>query len=192
MPRARIRAAFALTLVALALPAPASASGFRDEKTGLVVDPPQPFVVAPAKSPSYDVVAIVNSLAGKPSLGPGDSYLCQIGFKAEADSADLSQEEINLQVAQPGWLDNVAQALSRSFDVVAKQTFVLGGATGIELVGKPKNNGPGAGVFISMIDTPAGRTTINCATRLDELDGALNPFRLIRAGVTPPTAPAKP
>ena len=37
-----------------------------------------------------------------------------------------------------------------------------------------------------MIDTPRGRTTLNCATRPEEIDGALNSFRLIRAGVTPP------
>jgi len=91
-------------------------------------------------------------------------------------------------VEQPNWLDNAAAALSRTFDVTTKQTFVLDGATGVELVGKPKAGVPGAGVFISMIDTPRGRTTLNCATRIEELDGALNQFRLIRAGITLPKA----
>jgi len=39
-----------------------------------------------------------------------------------------------------------------------------------------------------MIDTPRGRTTLNCATRIEELEGALNQFRLIRAGITLPKA----
>jgi len=167
---------------------PAAAAGFVDAATGFAVDPPAPFLVAPAKSPSYDVATIINSATGSPSLGVGDDYLCQIGFKAEAQSADFTQEEINLEVEQPNWLDNAAAALSRTFDVTTKQTFVLDGATGVELVGKPKAGVPGAGVFISMIDTPRGRTTLNCATRIEELEGALNQFRLIRAGITLPKA----
>jgi len=170
---------------------PASAAGFVDEKSGLKVDPPQPFVVAPAKTQSYDVAVIINSLNGSPSLGAGDNYLCQIGYKALPDNADFAQEEINLQVEQPEWLDNAAAALSQTFDVTGKATFVLGGATGVELVGKPKNGAPGAGVFVSMIDTPTGRTTINCATRPEELDGAVNQFRLIRASITLPGGKAQ-
>lgn len=178
----------ALSLGLALLAGPAGAAGFVDAATGLAVDPPAPFLVAPAKSPSYDVALIINSTTGSPPLGVGDSYLCQVGFKAEAESADFTQEEINLEVQQPGWLDNAATALSRTFDVTARQTFVLDGATGVELVGKPKAGVPGAGVFISMIDTPRGRTTLNCATRVEEIDGALNQFRLIRAGITLPKA----
>ena len=42
-----------------------------------------------------------------------------------------------------------------------------------------------------MVDTPKGRTTLNCATRPEEMDAAVNQFRLIRATITPPgtTAP---
>jgi hypothetical protein len=132
------------------------------------------------------VTVIVNSLNGSPSLGAGDDYLCQVGFKAERESAAFTQEEINLQVEQPEWLEGVAQALSRSFEVTARQTFVLHGATGVELVGKPRDAAQGSGVFVSMIDTPKGRTTLNCATRPDEIDAAVNQFRLIRTGITPP------
>jgi hypothetical protein len=180
--RAGTLAFAALALVA----APAFAGGFLDNATGFAVDPPSPFIVAPAKSPSYDVAVIVNSTNGAPSLGVGDNYLCQIGFKAEADSADFTQEEINLQVEQPEWLEGAANALAKSFDVTARQTFVLDGATGIELVGRPRDAAHGPGIFVSMIDTPKGRTTLNCATRPEELDGAVNQFRLIRTGITPP------
>ena len=63
---------------------------------------------------------------------------------------------------------------------------MLGGATGIELIGKPKGGTPGAGVFVSMVDTPSGRTTLNCATRPEEIEAAVNQFRLIRASITLP------
>jgi hypothetical protein len=170
------------------LPGSVSAAGFVDPTTGFAVDPPQPFVVAPARSASYDVTVIVNSLNGSPSLGAGDDYLCQVGFKAEKESAAFTQEEINLQVEQPEWLEGVAQALSKRFEVTARQTFVLHGATGVELVGKPRDATRASGVFVSMVDTPKGRTTLNCATRPDELAAAVNQFRLIRTGITPPGA----
>jgi len=173
------------------LPLPALASGFVDAVTGFKVDPPQPFVVAPAKTKSYDLAVIVNSLNGKPSLGADDNYLCQVGYKAEPENADFAQEDINLQVEQPEWLDNAAQAMSQTFDIAGKATFVLNGATGIEIIGKSKDPAHGASVFVSMIDTPKGRTTLNCATRPEEMDAAINQFRLIRATITPPgtTAP---
>jgi len=170
---------------------PAFAIPFEDPATGFKVDPPAPYFVRPAKSNHYDEAVVVNSVTGSPSAGLGDKYLCQVGFKAQPGSAELNQEEINLQVQQPDWLSNAAAALSQSFDITSKTTFVLDGATGIELVGLPKG-GQGAGVFISMIDTPAGRTTLNCATPSDELAGAVNQFRLIRASITLPTiAPAQ-
>jgi hypothetical protein len=177
---------FAGAALAAALLLPAGAAAFADGQSGLAVNPPAPFVVSPAKSKSYDVAVVINSLSGSPSLGAGDYYLCQVGFKGVPENADLAQEEINIQVSQPEWLDNAAEALSQSFDISAKSTFVLHGATGIELVGKPKDASHAAGLFISMIDTPMGRTTLNCATRPEELDKAVNQFRLIRAGITPP------
>lgn len=181
-----------LVLLGLALAAgPAQAAGFIDGATGFAVDPPPPFAVAPARSTTYDVAVVINSLSGSPPLGEGDNSLCEAGYKGQAEPAGLTQEEINLEVARPEWLDGVAAALSQSFEVTGRQTFVLGGATGVELVGRPKHGAPGAGVFISMIDTPAGRTTLNCATRIEALAGALNPFRQIRASITPPGTAAR-
>jgi hypothetical protein len=165
---------------------PAFAVGFEDPKSGFKVDPPAPFVVAPASTHTYDMAVVINSLSGTPPLGVGDNYLCQVGYKALPDNADLAQEEINLEVQQPEWLDNAAAALSQAFDVTGKATFVLGGATGIELIGEPKDPAHAAGIFVSMVDTPAGRTTLNCATRPEALDGAVNAFRQIRAGITLP------
>jgi hypothetical protein len=40
-----------------------------------------------------------------------------------------------------------------------------------------------------MVDTPAGRTTLNCATRPEEIDKAVNQFRLIRSSITLPGSP---
>jgi hypothetical protein len=180
------RAAAGVVLVAgLAAVLPALAAGFVDDKSGFAVDPPQPFIVAPAKTQTYDVAVIVNSLTGKPSLGAGDSFLCQVGYKSQPDNTDFAQEEINQQVEQPAWLDNAAAALSQRFSVTGRATFVLNGAMGIELIALPKDTAHSAGMFISMIDTPSGRTTLNCATRPEELDSAVKQFRLIRSGVTP-------
>jgi hypothetical protein len=174
-----------LLIAIAALATPAMALPFEDPASGFKIDPPAPFFVLPATTKSYDFAAVINSTTGAPAKGTGDGYLCQVGFKAQPDSAGLSQEEINLQVAAPGWLDNAAAALSTSFNVTGKTTFMLQGATGIELVGVPKDT-HAAGIFVSIIDTPKGRTTLNCATPPAELDGALNQFRLIRGSITLP------
>lgn len=185
------RLGLVLLAAALSGAVPAGAAPFVDPASGFKIDPPPPFVLVPAKSATYDLAVVVNSLTGKPSLGAGDNYLCQVGFKKLPENGDFSQEDINLQVAKPDWLDNAAAALSKTFDVGSKATFVLDGATGVELVGKPLDAAHGAAVFVSMIDTPAGRTTLNCATRPDEIDAAVNQFRLLRASITLPTASAK-
>jgi len=164
----------------------ADAAPFVDPASGFKVDPPSSFVVRPAKSSTYDIAVAINSLDGTPPLGIEDDYLCQVGFKAQPENADLAQEEINLQVEKPQWLDDAAQALSQTFTITGKATFVLDGATGIELVGTPKDTAHASGVFVSMIDTPKGRTTLNCATRPEALEAAVNQFRLIRSGITPP------
>ena len=182
----------AATLLLLTLPllvglaAPVLAIPFEDPKTGFKVDPPEPFDVLPAKSQTYDIAVVINSRSGSPAPGAGDSYLCQVGYKALPDNAGFAQEDINLQVQQPQWLDGAAAQLAQSFDVTGKSTFMLGGATGIELIGKPRDPAHAAGVFVSMVDTPAGRTTLNCATPADQLDTAVNAFRLIRASITLP------
>jgi|GEM_PF-4402942 len=37
-----------------------------------------------------------------------------------------------------------------------------------------------------MVDAPTGRTTLSCATPPEEIDSAVNQFRLIRASITLP------
>jgi hypothetical protein len=177
----------ALLGVAFAVwPISGQAAGFVDGASGFKVDPPAPFTVRPAKSATYDLAVVINSLTGHPSLGAGDTYLCQIGYKHQADDVALTQDEINQQVEEPDWLDNAAAALGHSFTVTSKSTFVLDGATGVELVGMPKDATHASGVFVSMIDTPAGRTTLNCATRPEEVDSAAAAFRLLRSAIKLP------
>lgn len=183
-----VGAALAICLGLIALPV--SAASFVDPVTGFKVDPPAPFVVQPAKSASYDITVVINSLSGSPSLGAGDNFLCQVGYKGMPGNNDFTQDEINLQITSSDRLDKVAAALSRNFEVTGKTIFELDGVTGIELIGKPKDAGKTAGVFVSMIDTPAGRTTLNCATRPEEIDKAAEQFRLIRSSITPPGTPA--
>lgn len=179
-----VAAALAGATAAMALPA--AAAQFADAATGLTIDPPAPFVVRPSKSNAFEVTAVINSLTGSPSLGAGDNFLCQVGYKSLPDNSDFTQDEINLQQEQPERLDGLANALSRSFEVTGKATFALNGATGLEVIGKPKDSAKASSIFMSMIETPTGRTTLNCATRPDEIDKAADQFRLIRASITPP------
>ena len=165
---------------------PALAIPFEDPATGFKVDPPAPYFVQPAKSATYDEAVVIKSTTNTPPTAPGDPYLCQVGLKKAADPGALTQAAINRQVQQPDFLANAAGAFSETFDLTSQSTFTLEGATGIELVGTSKT-GDGTGVFVSLVDTPAGRTSLSCVTTADQLDNALAPFRLIRGAITLPT-----
>ena len=169
---------------------PALAIPFEDPAIGFKVDPPAPYFVRPAKSTTYDEAVVIQSTTNTPPTAPGDPYLCQVGLRKAADPTALTQAEINSQVQQPDFLANAAAAFAQTFDVSSQATFTLQGATGIELVGTSKT-GDGTGIFVSLVDTPIGRTSLNCVTPADQLDNALAPFRLIRNAITLPTKAGK-
>lgn len=168
---------------------PALAIPFEDPATGFKVDPPPPYFVQPARSTTYDEAVVIKSTTNTPPTAPGDPYLCQIGLKKAADPGALTQAAINDQVGQPDFLANAAAAFAQTFDVSSQATFTQQGATGIELVGTSKT-GDGTGIFVSLVDTPIGRTSLNCVTPAAQLDNALAPFRQIRNAITLPTKAA--
>ena len=74
------------------------------------------------------------------------------------------------------------------FTNTGTQTHLVGTSDLAVIDPGPDDPAHGAAVFVSMVDTPNGRLTVNCATRPDEIESALNQFRSIRASITLPGA----
>lgn len=176
----------ALSLALAALMTPAHA--LDDAATGLAVTlPPADFTIEPSAQPGgYAASFGINTVSGKPAL-VGGQYLCDVGFEPNPQSAAFSQDVINAEVEKPEWADMIASSMGTFFRFVDRQSFTLAGASGVEFTAIPKAPGGEAlRIVLSLLETPHGRTTVSCATSLDQFDDALPVFRAIRAGVTPP------
>lgn len=181
---ARLAAATVLLAASTSL---ATAIPFEDPQTGLVLDPPAPFVIVPATSSTHKLAVGVVSTSGKPATSPGNPYLCELLYDPVTGNAAMTQAEMNLLVQDPAWIEQAAAPLERGFSIDSKGTFELKGALGVEIVGTPKPGGPSkSGIFVSLLDTPVGRMTLNCATPAAGMPDALPALRAIRASITPP------
>lgn len=176
-----------------ALTGAASAIPFEDPAIGLKVDPPAPFFVIPAKSKTYADVVGIGSTTGSPPVGRGNPFLCEIGYVPVTAYAGMTQPQLNNLANDPEWVERAASALQTHYAISSKAFFSLDNAIGAELVGTPKTaSDGGTAVFVSIVDTPAGRTTLNCATPAEAMTSALAQFRKLRDGITLPTRPAAP
>ncbi|HRJ69720.1 MAG TPA: hypothetical protein PK812_08930 [Beijerinckiaceae bacterium] len=177
---------FAALLAVVLIGVPAAAQS--DPAARFAARPPAPFTVAPSSHPGNDRALVINSRSGKPTAANADGTLCKAAFKAAPSNAKLSQQQINGMMSTPEWRQNARAALEQAFSVNSGAVFSQAGVSGLEFVGTPKI-GPGAAktrVYLSMAETPAGRTTLSCATLASELETALPVFRAIRASLTMP------
>lgn len=173
----------ACVMLASAVPARAqySASGF-------AIAPPAPFVTAPVKNPRFDVGAGFNSRTGKPAKAGTSANLCEAGFKFAAANNALSREQINGLMTSPERVKQMRSAIEMLFAISSQTPFTLQGHNGLEFIGTPRM-GPGAAearIFISMIETQAGRMTMVCSTTAADIGTATHQFRAIRATITMP------
>ncbi|MEZ5841334.1 MAG: hypothetical protein R3D02_13215 [Hyphomicrobiales bacterium] len=148
-----------------------------------------PFEVSKGKARrDYDTVLDIRSKTGEPPANPEKNPLCTVGFKAAEANEGLTQDEINAFIVTPDWREMVAGTLGLFFDIDKDGSFDAGKIKGGEFLLRPKA-GPGhenARVFMSIAETPRGRTTLVCATTAAAFDKAIPAFRKIRAGVAIP------
>lgn len=176
-------------LAALAMfNSPSRVFAFEDAATGFSIAPPAPFTAEPAQRRQFDVGAGVKSATGKPEIRGTGQFVCEAGFKSAPQNANLTRDDINAMVAKPEWM-NVAKAmLELAFQIDRQQRFTLQGYRGFEFQGRPKA-GPGAEdarMFMSMVETAKGRTTMICVTAASGFQSAVAQFRAIRATINLP------
>lgn len=165
-----------------------AALAFSDAKTGLVINPPAPFVAEDLHRPGHLSVQI-NPTTGVPHIGGAHKYLCLVDFLASTQNQKLTQAQINKIFGSKGYLPALAQKLeSDNLKVISTGSFDVAGVHGAEAVTLPTNK-TGADnerIFYSYIDTPKGETELDCFGVAEELDTALPLFRAIRASIKPP------
>ena len=181
----RIIAALAAFVI---LAQPSRAFAFEDPATGFGIAPAAPFSAEPDRRPPFDVWAGVKSATGKPEIRGTGKFICEAGFKAAPENAKLSRDDINALVDKPEWMNHARTALELAFHIDDQQRFALQGYRGFEFQGRPKS-GPGAEdarMFLSMVETAKGRTTMICVTAASGFEAAVAQFREIRATINLP------
>ncbi len=159
-----------------------------DETTGLAVDPPPPFVASTGQHPRHDAVINIKSTTGTPHGANVDGSLCTVAYKHAPQNARLSQDDINAGIVKPEWMARMKAGFQLAFALDEPVPFQASGISGVELQGRPKA-GPGAQevrIYISLVETPKGRTMMTCATKQADMPKALPQFRKIRDAVRPP------
>lgn len=130
----------------------------------------------------------LRSMTGDPPANPADGPLCTVTFKAMASNAQSTQKQINDFVDTDDYRKMVAGMIGLTFSVDRIGPFKAGGVTGVELLVRPKS-GPdfeNARQFMSLGETPQGRTTMACSTTAKAFASAIPKFRNIRSGITFP------
>ncbi|WP_176038690.1 hypothetical protein [Brucella tritici] len=158
-----------------------------DEKTGFTVEVATPFKLGqPRSERNYEQIIGVESLLKTPPHVGKRSHLCEIGFEASAArDAKRSQAELNASNAIRIRTNAMVKIQNMLQGRVEKtETFEQDGATGVEFIVAPGIGPNHAGVrqYIAMVDRPAGRITVTCATYATAMLKALNAFRQIRDG----------
>jgi hypothetical protein len=141
---------------------------------GFSVSPPSPFVTKPSNRNQYDIGVGIDSRTGKPAIAGTSPHLCEAGFKFNAGNNHLTRDQINALAATPERQKQARTAIELVFTLVSQEQFSLQGYSGLEFIGTPKM-GPEAAnarIFISMVETPAGRATMVCSTIAADLESA--------------------
>jgi hypothetical protein len=162
--------------------------------SGLSVDPPAPFVVTRGQfvvTPEQTgpiVMLRITSSTGKPAPADGDGTLCDVVFRENPENAGVSQEEINQRVSGPQWHNDALASLRTSLDVDPGQPVERLGIRGMEFVATLRlpASARKVRIYMVMLETPKGHTTMTCATPAEGFADALPQFRAIRDTIRPP------
>ncbi|WP_417310094.1 hypothetical protein [Devosia sp.] len=166
----------------------ALAESFEDDATGLAVDASDAWTGARAEDDGADAMFGFTARSGTPPIAGNSGYLCAVNFTAAPQNGDLSQAEINEMIISDNWQEMSRSILSQVMIIDTAEPFMRDGVRGFEFTATPRV-GPDAQavrLYLTMLETPKGRTAQSCATTRDAFETALPMFRELRDGTTPP------
>lgn len=177
-----------LVLAALALagcsPQTHSAS---DPGTGLAVSVTGDYLVEPWElQPPYSAMIAVKGKDGHPFI-PDETVapICIAAFQPMSDSAGLTQAELN--AALPEWAGRMEDELGSVMRFEAREPFEHRGLAGYRFVTTPLGTFTAkVRIVLYVMETPKGRTVVNCSANAETFAKAMPTYDLIRNGVTAP------
>jgi hypothetical protein len=161
---------------------------FSDSTTGFAIRPPAGFTTQQTNRRQFDVGVGITSITGEPAAAGTSPYVCEAGFKAAASNNSLTVEEINAFVDKPEWLKIIRSTFELMGTVTSEERFTQENYRGVELQVTPKAGPDAANVrmFVAIMETAKGRTTMVCNTTSKDIDKGLPQFRAIRSSLTLP------
>jgi hypothetical protein len=186
---ASLTAAVCTALLASALPSGLlGAQVVADSAPGFAIVPGDDFSVhRTTNRRQFDIGYGIRAKGDTVTADASGGYLCEAGFKSAPQNASLTREQINTMVDNPDWRNVVRANMNLIFEIVTEDTFTLQGYRGVELTMRPKGGaGGGLQVFMSMIETARGRTTMVCNSSMTGMATALTTFRTIRQQIRLP------
>ena len=186
---ARMATVMSAVLAAALADAPLGAQTVADSATGFAITPPDSFSVhRTTNRTQFDVGFGIRAKGDSASGGTDGGFLCEAGFKSAPQNASLTREQINVLVDDPDWRNLVRANLNLVFDIVMEEAFTLQGYRGVEVTLRPKAapGNPDLRLFMSLVETPKGRTTMLCNSSASGIAAALGTFRGLRQAIRLP------
>ena len=172
----------------LALAGCSQTHSLSDPASGLAVSVEGDYVVEnwDLQAP-YTAMIAVKGRNGHPFI-PGETMapICVAAFQPLPENASATQAEINASV--PEWVAQVEAIMAQAVRFEAREPFESKGLSGYRFVTTPL--GPAfpakMRLVLYVMETPRGRTLVNCSADAETLARAMPTYDLIRDGVTPP------
>lgn len=176
----------AIVLVALALAGCSQTQSLDDAATGLKVTVDGDYLVeAWDLQQPYTAMIAVSGRNGHPFVPGETAPICIVAFQPLPDNAGTTQAQINANV--PQWGKAVEAELAPALRFEAQETFEQNGLIGYQMITSPKGaTSAKMRIVLSVLETPKGRTVVNCSGDAQTLTQAMPTYNLIRAGVTAP------
>ena len=180
-------AALAALMLASATGA-AAQSVVTDEASGLSIAASDAWDARQVKYKGNDVMFGFNPRSGFPPIAGNGAFVCAVNFTLAPGNADLTQDEINAMISSNAWQAMTRDILETELVLADAEPFVVEGVQGVAFTGMP-TIGEGAEnvrLYLTMLETPRGRTAQTCVTTRAAFDDALPMFRELRDGISPP------
>lgn len=176
-----------LCLATLALAGCSQTHSVSDAATGLAITVEGDYVVeAWPLQPPYAAMIAVKGRDGHPFVADETvAPICVAAFQPMPDNAGLSQAELNAAI--PDWAARAEAEMSQGMRFEAREPFEHKGLAGYRFVTTPLGTFTAKmRMVLYVMETPAGRTVVNCSGNAETLAKAMPTYDAIRDGVTPP------
>jgi hypothetical protein len=158
-----------------------------DDTTGLAVSVEGDYLIE-AETPQglYTATIGIKGRNGHPFISePTKVPICTASFQPMPEAAALTQAELN--ALSPQWSAEVEKSLAAQVRFEAREPFEFKGVSGYKFVLSPSDTfSAQMRIVLYVMQTPKGRTVLNCSGSATTLAEAMPTYELMRDGLTLP------